>query len=364
MTSTTPSVTLRYADLLASVSDDDPCGPDLEYDPAFVMLQTAVAPRYDAQYGDFVDVPQPANWAEIERDCRALLLRTKDLRVAMILLRCRTRQGGAEGWRDGLAFVMGLIEQYGEALHPVPTFEGARDPVMYANAIGALADPEGALGDARDIPITKTAGVQLYLRDIERAFATPRVKDALAPESAVRLLSELWGRRETPMVALSEAQRLTAELIAWCSQHLGADAPDLGALLRLLQPFAQAQIERNGPAARAASPMVTPAAVPSAGTTTTDAPASTAPDTHAATPTPPIAPDTPASDVIHEPARMDRWSALATIREVRIWFEQNEPSSPVVVLLRQSERMVGKRFSELAQVIPAELLAVWDSIDT
>ena len=136
------SAPLRYADLLAPVSGDAPCGPDLEYDPAFVMLQTAVAPKRAAQYGDFVDVPQPANWAEIERDCRALLLRTKDLRVAVVLLRCRTRQGGASGLRDGLGFVKSLLEGYGDALHPVPLFEGERDPVMHANAIGALSDPE------------------------------------------------------------------------------------------------------------------------------------------------------------------------------------------------------------------------------
>lgn len=35
----------------------------------------------------------------------------------------------------------------------------------------------------------------------------------------------------------------------------------------------------------------------------------------------------------------------------------------MIVLLRQSERMVGKRFSEIANAIPAELLAQWDAID-
>jgi len=365
---TTP---LRYADLLAPVDEHTPCGPDLEYDPAFVMLQTAAAPRRDAQYGDFIDVPQPANWAEIERDCRALLLRTKDLRVAVVLLRCRCRLGGADGLRDGLAFVMSLIEQYGETLHPVPMFEGERDPVIYANAIGALADPEGALADMRDVPIAKAAGAQLYLRDIERAYATPRVKDALAPESATRLLNELWGRREPTTVALVEAQQLAARLVAWCTQSLGEHAPDLGALSRLLQPFAQSLLERNGiaapvGAASAGSSPANPAAC-------ANAPSSTTPNDDAASPAPGIEPaiahgaahDPSASSggTLNAPARMDRWSALATIREVRIWFEQNEPSSPVVVLLRQSERMVGKRFSELAQVIPPELLAAWDSID-
>ena len=76
---TTPSTDLlsRYADLLEPVSADAPCGPDLEYDQAFVLLQAAIAPKTDAQYGDFVDSSQPVNWAEVERDCRALLARSR-----------------------------------------------------------------------------------------------------------------------------------------------------------------------------------------------------------------------------------------------------------------------------------------------
>jgi type VI secretion system protein ImpA len=45
---------------------------------------------------------------------------------------------------------------------------------------------------------------------------------------------------------------------------------------------------------------------------------------------------------------------------VRVWIEHNEPSSPVSVLLKQAERMWGKRFSEVAGEIPPELLQAWD----
>jgi type VI secretion system protein ImpA len=357
MNANTRPLAQRFADLLSPVADDDPCGADLEYDPAFVMLQAAAAPRQDAQYGSFVDVPPPANWSEIERDCRALSLRTKDLRVAMILARCWTRQSGAEGLRDGLAFVLGLIERYGESLHPHPVFEGERDPVIVANAIGALTDPEGVLADVRDIAIAKTPGVQLHLRDIEKAFLTTRVKDALAPESVSRLLNELWARRDATVVALCDAQQGAAALAAWCADALADDAPDLGPLLRLLQPFSPRQLDPDAAPALAATARAEAAtsAAPDA-----DPALAAADSAHAA----PLAAASPPPSPPSPPARMDRWSALATIREVRIWFEHNEPSSPVVVLLRQSERMVGKRFAELAQVIPTELLNAWDSLDT
>lgn len=364
MNASTPSAILRYADLLEPVSANSPCGPDLEYDPAFVMLQAAAAPRSDAQYGDFVDVPATANWAEIERDCRALLLRTKDIRLATILLRCRTRQAGATGLQDGLAFVKAMLDRFGEALHPLPSFEGTRDPVMYANALAAMADPDGALGDARDIAMPKAAGVSLHLRDIEKSFATPRQKEALAPESTTRLLKDLWERSDATVAALVEAQRLADEIALWCRQTLGADAPDLALLVKLLHPFVKLQQGEHAPphammnavfdtsagAGRARVSMPEPA------TGMAEAPSSTAQAQHQ-----PIVSRVIPSRI--DAAPMDRCSVLALLQTSRLWFEQNEPSSPVIVLLRQSERMVGKRFAELVHVIPSDLLAQWDGCD-
>ena len=56
-----------------------------------------------------------------------------------------------------------------------------------------------------------------------------------------------------------------------------------------------------------------------------------------------------------------REQVRAYIREARDWLEQHEPSSPVAILLKQAERLVGKRFAEVAQAIPPDLLAKWDA---
>lgn len=332
---------MRFADLLAPVSDESPCGDDLEYDRAFIMLHAAVAARTSAQYGDFVDAPPSINWAEAEREARALLARTKDIRLAVILVRAGTRQRGAPGLRDGLALLQGLLERYGEALHPSPVFEGERDPVMFANAIAALADVEGALADAREIALPKASGMQLQLRDIEKAQAMPRQKDALSPESLARLLKELWGRRDDAVLALVDAQRSLAAINAWAGSRLDADAPDLSALAGLLQPFADLDQPAQAGQSGAAEPEMSEAAQWVAGE-----PGEAV-----------YAQEDPAAGM------WDRWSALATMQQVRMWFEENEPSSPVVVMLRQAERMVGKRFSELAHIIPADLLAKWDEVE-
>lgn len=335
----------RYVDLLAPITEESPCGPDLEYDADFVMLQTAVAPKSDAQYGDFVDTPQATNWSDIERDTRALLMRSKDIRLAVILLRSRIRQAGAVGLQEGLAFLQQLLARYGESLHPLPVFEGERDAMVYANAIAALTDPEGVLGDLRDIPLPKSPGMVLHVRDIEKAYANPRPKDALAQESAARLIAEWRARREAILMALIETHQSAQDINTWCTGTLHADAPELGVLVKLLQPFAQPGANLPGEAMANANE---PASANSS--TAEDSPASQHGELLASATT------SPATAL----QAMDRWSALAEIQHVRRWFEENEPSSPVVVLLRQSERMVGKRFSELAHLIPADLLAQWD----
>ncbi|ENU3063743.1 cytoplasmic protein, partial [Escherichia coli] len=59
----------------------------------------------------------------------------------------------------------------------------------------------------------------------------------------------------------------------------------------------------------------------------------------------------------------DRNDALERLRVIRRWFEHSEPSSPTIPLLRQAERLVGKRFSEVINEIPVELLEKWDALE-
>jgi len=61
------------------------------------------------------------------------------------------------------------------------------------------------------------------------------------------------------------------------------------------------------------------------------------------------------------PGLATRDEVLQTIRSARMWFENHEPSSPVAVLLKQSERMAGQRFAQVADAIPLDLLRKWDS---
>ncbi|WP_289450338.1 type VI secretion system ImpA family N-terminal domain-containing protein, partial [Klebsiella pneumoniae] len=78
---------------------------DLEYDPEYLLLFTRATPRAEAQYGDFISSPETINWAELERDARRLLLRSRDIRVLIVLLRCRIQQAGGQGLAEALTLL-------------------------------------------------------------------------------------------------------------------------------------------------------------------------------------------------------------------------------------------------------------------
>lgn len=323
-------------DWLHPISADTPCGPSLEYDAEYAVLLSRTLPRGSAQYGDFVDTPESPNWAEIERDCRRMLLRTWDINLLVWLCRARTRLAQAAGLAQSLVALAEALRTWPDAIHPQLVVDGERDPAVRANALAALADPEGLLGDVRDIVVAANAARHLRVREVERACAVPRPADALSPESVRQQLDALRraaaGDASAPLHQLAEASKAARRIAAWSAANLGRDAPPLQPLVALLQLF-----EPGGSAEPAESTAHAPAPVKRAG------PAAT------------LASGAPA---IGGTRREDVRSSLRLARE---WLDLHEPSSPVAALLKQAERMIGRRFCEVADAIPLDLLRKWDA---
>jgi type VI secretion system protein ImpA len=191
--------------------------------------------------------------------------------------------------------------------------------------LAALADPDGLLGDVREIVVAANAARHLTVREIERAWSVPRLVDAPSPESVAQQLAQLRlaanGDADAPVNLLSEALRATRQIADWAARQLGGDAPSLQALIDLLKPFDEIDVVRR------------------------------------------TEPVSPREGVLRPSVSglASRDDALQAIRSARQWFENHEPSSPVAVLLKQAERMVGQRFALVANAIPLDLLQKWDS---
>lgn len=361
---------------LSPISDEQPSGASLEYDPEYAVLAARLVPKAEVQYGQFKSSGNEPEWKEIERDCRRLLLRSKDIGVLIWFARSRTRQAGAQGLLGGLSALQQVCEHFAASVHPQLQIEGEHDPMVRANALAALCDPEGLLEDVREVVIVAASAHRLTVRDVERALAVPRPAYAMDPEALQRQLTDLYQRLDVQLQSLQACAACVQYLQDWAHEQLGDEAPSLLPLLKLLQPLLgstiavlpvpthklQAQAVETPTHTRMAGPA--PEQPSQAGQQQDErdieravqrSATPTLIDTTPAWPEPaPMAPALAASPV------QNREQVRQALAQVRGWIEENEPSSPVAVLLKQAERMWGKRFSEVAHMIPPELLQAWD----
>jgi len=228
--------------LLAEASESPPCGPDLEYDPAFLELEQASKGKPEQQYGDtLVPAEEPA-WPQVCKLSLDLLGRTKDLRVAALLLQGLVTTEGFAGLKPGADLINGLIEKYWDQVHPQLDPDDDNDPIMRMNALAALADPDGLLRQLRESHLIRSRQVgQLLVRDVEVALeklppkedaetiSLSQITEMMATEEGLAA-SELIGATLTSVEALYTALK----------EKVGADnAPDLRPIVTTLKHLTQ-----------------------------------------------------------------------------------------------------------------------------
>lgn len=343
-----------YAFLLEPIAPDLPCGEDLEYDPQYMELFIRIIPREKKVIGGSMGSErleseyESVRWSEVERDCLDLLRRTRDVRLFVVLLRCRTQQAGPEGLVQGLLALERHLTLWPEALHPRLETDGEPDSMPRSDALLALTEPQGLLADIRALPVAGSGSLRLDVRDVERSFSMPLPDDALPPEAMRHRLGEIRAASLPEFLLLLEALRLIRRIdtlihtsLSLGDQGASEDGPDLSSLLQLLGRLELREQE---------SVLESPAP-----------PATVAPES-SQLPSPADAADTPlAPSPVREQGIPNRHVAKERIKEIRLWFEEHEPSSPVPVLLRQAEQLIGRRFADLVTSIPPDLLEKWEN---
>ncbi|EKY3116965.1 ImpA family type VI secretion system protein [Cronobacter turicensis] len=320
------------------------CGINLEYDPDFILLLSRLQPRLDAEYGHFTEAAEPVNWAETERDCFTLFQRSKDLRLMIILIRCRLRQIGLQALEEGLIALFFLIKQWPDDIHPQLYDEGEFDPLMRINALNELEDIHGLIGDLRNQILPKAAGTQITLKIFEKSHALPRESDAL-PEIMLSTLRHEWKTLNDPVINSVQAAKIWLDRIkSLLPGFAGNDLPDFPQLGQLLMLFSSHSGE---PPLSAPQP---------------DALMSTIPE-NAVLPSLTLSEEEPVPVIMSGTQHniRSRAEALSRIKEIRAWFLHTEPSSPVIPLLAFTEQTIGMGFNELLKFIPAELISRLDT---
>ena len=148
---------LDIESLLAPLPGERPCGENLEYDLGFQALQAAAAGKPERQYGATIIAAEPPDWPAIREQALVLATRTRDLRLAVWLIRSAAHTDGIVGAVKGLQLLRGLLERYWDHVHPVLDVSDGNDPTARLNALFALHHNDG-LADLRCAGLTRARG--------------------------------------------------------------------------------------------------------------------------------------------------------------------------------------------------------------
>lgn len=312
--------------LLQPISEDDASGPNLEYDPEFQSLEELARPRPERTLGAGSIASEPMEWQRIADQSESLLQRSKDLRLAVYWCAARLHLQGLPGWAESIAVMRGWLDQHWDSVYPRLDPDEDNDPTERINAVAGLADNEHMLTYLRNARLFKGSHpAHFSLRELRIAQGTLKIEgqdtaglpslaaiDACVRECPVEELSAL----DAALAGASQDLKAMAQAFADRTPLAG---PDLDALLRDLRDLQlflhPAMVERNVvPAERVEGEEDAVAA--SAVTATRQG--------------------------IERPEDVRR-----AIDQICEYYARCEPSSPVPLLLRRAQRLVGMDFAEL-----------------
>ena len=309
--------------LLAPVSDAAPSGADLEYDAAFLALDEASRIKPEQQFGDTLIAATEPDWRTMRQQALALFERTRDLRVAIQLLRAEARLSGFVGFASGLALVHGLLERHWDTVHPQLDASDQNDPTMRLNALAPLADESTVLADLRGAALSPARG-SITVRQIELAYGKAEASGGeVAPTEAGAVQGVIQASKDVPGLpdALSAAHERVRGIESLIGARVGnAQGPDLKALRVLTDCLARAARAAGGEDA-APSESGAGAATPAAASRVDAVPGTIA----------------------------SRDDALKALERACEWIERHEPTNPAPLLIRRAKRLMGKSFIDIVR---------------
>jgi len=317
--------------LLNPVSEENPSGPNLEYDAAYTALSRATQGKPEQELGETLVSAEPPKWDEVQQQALDLFPRTKDLRVTTWLLSALLHTDGLFGLREGLHLLRELLAVYWQNIHPQLDPDDKNDPTERINILMLLTDPQLMLLSVRETPLvySKVFG-RFNLKDILLASRSEHTK--ARPGGQV---SEMATINAAFTDASMEAIQGTSDAVSGCidcmqdieafvAEKVGVKyAPNFKDFLELLKEIGKVlsdQLRRHG-VKEEVSTEETQVNAPSL----------------SAQPSLPAVPDQITS----------REDVFRVLDQVINYYTKYEPSSPVPLLLKRSKQLIYKDFMEI-----------------
>lgn len=325
-----PMLTLQ--ELLVDTPDDPPCGSDLSYHADFLAMESAARGKTEQQFGDTVIAAEAPDWRLVERQAIALMQRTKDLRVCILLCRSWTQLKGIPGAAQGLQLISDLLERHWEQLHPELEEDG--DCFMRMNALATLNEVTGFVRELRDAEFLRTSLGMVHLRDAE-ALAKGATAEGIPSLSGDQLrMAVVQARTEghENLQALDDVAKALACLEDSCTRFFpNHQKPELGSLRQLLQslqywqPHPSKRTDDSGPIPTAATAL-------------------------------PVSAGSPELPTMHREQLIDHLLEIAAL------VERTEPANPAPLLIRRAARFMKMGFLDILRELSPESLPQVEAI--
>ncbi len=325
---------------LVGVSEDDVCGPDLEYDNDFLALTQAAAGKPETQFAP----AEPPDWRAVKSLAEDLNGRTRDLRVANLWLRARLRLEGFAALAPSLRMFEQLLVRWWDELHPRPD-DG--DAYARVNVLNELTSADSTLGDVRASLVLNDRGIgQITVRDIEIALGDLVPRDDESPPSRGQIESMLADAvADNPHINTQATDALAAldALVECLSTRLGyGEMPDFSSLRTMLDSVA---------AVSPASVSISADADDLAGMLGDLGIEDSSGDSDGDTPAPTRRGRSGGGGLGSIESRAD---AVRAIDLVCAYLEKHEPTNPAADLLRRAQRLIDRNFLQLVREFAPE----------
>lgn len=331
---------VSVGELLAPISVEDASGPNLEYDTEFATLERIAQGKPEQMMGATVVPAEDPDWKVVVKQAQALFSRTKDLRVSVHLAKGLLRTGGYVGFSEALAVLRGLIDGYWDSVHPRLDPDDDNDPTMRMNALAALVDGP-TLTAVRATPlVTSRALGKFSLRDVavasgelpppaDQPAVTMATIDGAFDSVEVEVLTATASATKSAFDDVTTMETLVTEKVG------GSRAVNLGKLSSMLATahklLAAAVARRTG------APEVPDAAGGE----------SPAVDGGGAAPRRSGMPGQVNS----------REDVVKALEQIIGYYERNEPSSPLPIVMKRAKRMVTMSFLEIMKDVAPDAMS-------
>lgn len=350
---------LDVAKLLEPLSAEAPCGEDLRYDRRLMEVLRLGEGKPEQVMGDQTIPAEEPDWREVRDGCLELLGRSKDLRVALWLSLASLRLDGLPGFRDGLEVLKGFLEQYWAAVHPQLDPDDNNDPTERANILSSLNTPYKSFGDVMkfherlmEAPLAESRALGRFgLKDIMIASGT-MTADANAATSPT--MSVIDGAFEETDLDRLEAIAAAAAKIAELAKALddlftslagAGNAPEMEKFITLTRDIhtqVQRRLDKRKGVATEGDSVGADASAADGGGGGGGGGGGAA-------------------------FKMDgdlgnREQVKLIFQKVYAYYERVEPSSPVPLIMKCCEKMVGRKFVDIWKLLTPEAVALLEKL--